>query len=343
MLKILLAVFAIILQLQALISAGFYSLFLLTDEIDGYPSRVLRRKSAFLVFLMGIFALLAAVITGLTGGGDVTGAAFPLMRGLGLWFAISWLVIAGLQIIVLFAHIYGMGLSEDTLALLWHIVSMLALAGLCLLLWWASGRAITRAEELITDGDKQVETGSVVSRICDSIEETLKNAPAAPEETEEPEEIMEPEDAAETTPEETAETEAEAEPEAEPETGSKEPLYAIDYIYNTFICADENLPGEAAPVLRFARDGTFYMLLNFGEGMQAFEGTFTTSEKAFEMDSVYLYLTVDDPMGQIPAQATVVFDDSPDYCEFLDEGFGLMGYSGAPYLFLSEYFYLQQY
>ena len=331
MLKILLAVFAIILQLQALISAGFYSLFLLTDEIDGYPSRVLRRKSTFLVFLMGIFALLAAVITGLTGGGDVTGAAFPLMRGLGLWFAISWLVIAGLQIIVLFAHIYGMGLSEDTLALLWHIVSMLALAGLCLLLWWASGRAITRAEELIAAGDQHEETGSFLSGISGSIEENVKNRPAKPEEPEEPEEITMPEDAAEAAPEETA--------EAEP----AESLYAIDYVYNTFICADENLPGEAAPILRFARDGTFYMLLNFGEGMQSFEGTFTTSEKAFEMDSVYLYLTVDDPMGQIPAQATVVFDDSPDYCEFLDEGFGLMGYSGAPYLFLSEYFYLQQY
>ncbi len=127
--------------------------------------------------------------------------------------------------------------------------------------------------------------------------------------------------------------------EGEEATAPYDPAQDIDYIYGRFFAADEELTKDSAPVLEFRRDGTFTMNLNFTEGFNAYEGTFTTSEKENEMDSVYLYLTVKDPSNGIPEKATVVFDDSPDYCEFLDEGFGLMGYTGAPYTFWSEEFY----
>lgn len=103
--------------------------------------------------------------------------------------------------------------------------------------------------------------------------------------------------------------------------------YYIGYIYNEFIAIDPNLDKSNAPRLIFNDDGTCEMFLNLGDGFQTVYGTFTISNKESEMDDVYLYITLDDNLGFLPDKATVRFSDTVDYCEFLDDGFGIMSYS----------------
>lgn len=103
--------------------------------------------------------------------------------------------------------------------------------------------------------------------------------------------------------------------------------YYIGYIYNEFIATDSNLDKSNAPRLTFNNDGTCEMFLNLGDGFQTVYGTFTVSNKENEMDDLYLYITLDDNLGFLPDEATVLFSDTVDYCEFLDDGFGIMSYS----------------
>lgn len=108
------------------------------------------------------------------------------------------------------------------------------------------------------------------------------------------------------------------------------------YISGVFIAADIDIPRALAPTLALKKDGTFDLTLNVDDNMKTYHGSYTTSKKQNEMDDVYVYLSLSGAGGGIPNSATVVFSDSPDYCEFLDEGFGLMGYSGAPYGFYRD-------
>ena len=108
------------------------------------------------------------------------------------------------------------------------------------------------------------------------------------------------------------------------------------YITGVFIAADIDIPRAFAPTLALKKDGTFDLTLNIDDNMKSYRGSYTTSKKKNEMDDVYVYLSLSNAGGGIPDSATVVFSDSPDYCEFLDEGFGLMGYSGAPYGFYRD-------
>jgi len=112
--------------------------------------------------------------------------------------------------------------------------------------------------------------------------------------------------------------------------GSQQSGYSTAYIYGTFECSSDQF---APPVLILYENKTFELTLNFTEGMNTYYGSYTVSAKQSEMDDVYVYLTIDHPNNGIPGTATVCFSDSSDYCMFLDEGFGLMGYDGAPYYF----------
>ncbi len=117
-------------------------------------------------------------------------------------------------------------------------------------------------------------------------------------------------------------------------SGTQQSGYSAGYVSGKFVC---DTGGQFAPPVLILRDNrTFELTLNFTEGMNSYTGTYTISEKENEMDDVYVYLTINNPNNGIPGSATVCFSDSPDYCMFLDEGFGLMGYEGAPYYFWRE-------
>lgn len=120
---------------------------------------------------------------------------------------------------------------------------------------------------------------------------------------------------------------------AEADAASSDQKYSIDYIYGVFIASDPDVTRAFAPTIAFHKGNTFDLTLNFNDNMKTYKGSFTTSTKQNEMDDLYLYLTIDKPDNGISDSATVVFSDSSDYCLFMDEGFGLMGYSGAPYYF----------
>ena len=105
------------------------------------------------------------------------------------------------------------------------------------------------------------------------------------------------------------------------------------FIQGTFISADPNLSGGSESTLIFYPNGSFYMNINFGEGFCEYEGTYSTSKKQSEMDDIYVYMTFNSTVNGIPKDATVVFSDTPDYCEFLTAGFGLIGYGDPPYGF----------
>lgn len=107
----------------------------------------------------------------------------------------------------------------------------------------------------------------------------------------------------------------------------------LDFMYTTFYDSDPDIPYEYEPYISFDKDGTFYLMLNFGEGMQGYDGTYTVKGRESEMDDITITLTISNPSNGIPKKATVVFSDSPDCCIFMDEDFGLMGYYGAPYYF----------
>lgn len=112
--------------------------------------------------------------------------------------------------------------------------------------------------------------------------------------------------------------------------------YLVNYIVGVYLAGDVDIPRAFAPTIELRQDKTFTLWLNFSEGMQSFEGTFTLSEKMFEMDDLCVYLTLNETYGMVPQTATILFDSSPDYCYFMDEGFGLMGYRDAPYDFYRD-------
>ncbi len=120
---------------------------------------------------------------------------------------------------------------------------------------------------------------------------------------------------------------------AEADASASSQKYSTDYIYGVFIASDPDVTRAFAPTIAFNKDHTFEMTLNFDDNMKTYKGSYTTSTKQNEMDDLYVYLTIDNPSNGISDKATVVFSDSPDYCMFMDDGFGLMGYSGAPYYF----------
>lgn len=121
-----------------------------------------------------------------------------------------------------------------------------------------------------------------------------------------------------------------AEKAAEEDSGQK---YGIDYIYGVFIASDADIVRAFAPTIALRENKTFELTLNFDDNMKTYTGTFSTSTKQDEMDDLSVYLKINNPGNGVPDTATVVFSDSPDYCMFMDEGFGLMGYGGAPYYF----------
>ena len=47
-------------------------------------------------------------------------------------------------------------------------------------------------------------------------------------------------------------------------------------------------------------------------------------------------MTFNNTTNGIPKNATVVFSDTCDYCEFLTAGFGLIGYGDPPYGFYRQ-------
>ena len=139
-------------------------------------------------------------------------------------------------------------------------------------------------------------------------------------------------------PESTTEKKTEASTEKTESTTSEEaagfnPSEENYFIQGTFISADPNLAGGSESTLIFYPNGSFHMDINFGEGFCGYDGTYTTSKKQSEMDDIYVYLTFDSTTNGIPKNATVVFTDTPDYCEFLTDGFGLIGYGEPPYGF----------
>ena len=105
------------------------------------------------------------------------------------------------------------------------------------------------------------------------------------------------------------------------------------FIQGTYLSADPNLAGGSESTLTFYPNGSFYMNINFGEGFCEYDGTYTTSKKQSEMDEIYVYMTFNSIVNGIPKNATVVFSDTCDYCEFLTAGFGLIGYGDPPYGF----------
>ncbi len=105
------------------------------------------------------------------------------------------------------------------------------------------------------------------------------------------------------------------------------------FIQGTYLSADPNLVGGSESTLIFYPNGSFYMNINFGEGFCEYNGTYTTSKKQSEMDDIYVYMTFNNTTNGIPKNATVVFSDTCDYCEFLTAGFGLIGYGDPPYGF----------
>ena len=105
------------------------------------------------------------------------------------------------------------------------------------------------------------------------------------------------------------------------------------FIQGTYLSSDPNLAGGSESTLIFYPNGSFYMNINFGEGFCEYNGTYTTSKKQSEMDDIYVYMTFNNTTNGIPKNATVVFSDTCDYCEFLTAGFGLIGYGNPPYGF----------
>lgn len=105
------------------------------------------------------------------------------------------------------------------------------------------------------------------------------------------------------------------------------------FIQGTYLSSDPNLAGGSESTLIFYPNGSFYMNINFGEGFCEYNGTYTTSKKQSEMDDIYVYMTFNNTTNGIPKNATVVFSDTCDYCEFLTAGFGLIGYGDPPYGF----------
>ena len=108
--------------------------------------------------------------------------------------------------------------------------------------------------------------------------------------------------------------------------------YGIGWIEGDYIGTDENLQG-AQPTISINGNGHMVMNLNFGEGFNSYNCYYETSGRKSEQDELYVYVTVENPSNGIPSTCTLVFSDSCDYFLFLDEGFGIMGYSGAPYCF----------
>ncbi len=131
------------------------------------------------------------------------------------------------------------------------------------------------------------------------------------------------------------------------DTEAAEEEYGTDYVeggddfaegqfLGMFIDADMDIPRAFAPVLVFKENYEFEMMLNFSEGTNMYYGEYY-AESNGSTGETYLYLHDYGTTNGIPANATVKFSgNNYDYCEFLDEGFGLMGYSGAPYGFYRD-------
>ncbi|MBR6452762.1 MAG: hypothetical protein IKS87_08645 [Lachnospiraceae bacterium] len=103
-----------------------------------------------------------------------------------------------------------------------------------------------------------------------------------------------------------------------------------------FIDADVDIPRAFAPVLVFKENYEFEMMLNFGEGTNTYYGQYYVESNAATGET-YIHLHDYGTENGIPSTAVVLFTDNDfDYCRFLDEGFGLMGYSGAPYGFYRD-------
>ena len=131
------------------------------------------------------------------------------------------------------------------------------------------------------------------------------------------------------------------------DTEAAEEEYGTDYVDGSedftegqflgmFIDADMDIPRAFAPVLVFKENYEFEMMLNFSEGTNMYYGEYYVESNG-STGETYLYLHDYGTTNGIPANATVRFSgNNYDYCEFMDEGFGLMGYSGAPYGFYRD-------
>lgn len=114
---------------------------------------------------------------------------------------------------------------------------------------------------------------------------------------------------------------------------AKNRVFGVDYIEGRFIASDLDIPRAYAPTIEFRKDNTCLIVLNFTEYTEEFSAKYTLSKKKNEMDDLYVYITFDKTNGTFDKKCTVMFSDSYDFCYFMDEGYGLMGYSGAPYGF----------
>ncbi|MCR4656701.1 MAG: hypothetical protein K5770_10795 [Lachnospiraceae bacterium] len=129
---------------------------------------------------------------------------------------------------------------------------------------------------------------------------------------------------------------------AEPETAEEiyEEGYEEEYdegqYLGTFIDADFDIVRAFAPVLVFKQDYKFEMMLNFNDTNTMYYGEYYVESNA-ETGETNISLHDYGTENGIPANAVVQFRNNDfDYCYFMDEGFGLMGYSGSPYGFYRD-------
>ena len=136
--------------------------------------------------------------------------------------------------------------------------------------------------------------------------------------------------------------------EAETETGigtetaeeSYEEAYEEEYdegqYLGTFIDADFDIIRAFAPVIVFKQDYKFEMMLNFNDTNTMYYGKYyVEGDAGTGITNIFLHDYGTE--NGVPASAVVQFRNNDfDYCYFMDEGFGLMGYSGSPYGFYRD-------
>ena len=106
--------------------------------------------------------------------------------------------------------------------------------------------------------------------------------------------------------------------------------YVPCYLHK-FATTDPNLPGDAATTIEFYENGSFYMHVNFLEGFNDYGGEYKVVENGYGVD---IYLSDYGTQNGVPATSTFCIDyQRAEYGYFLEEGFGCMGYGGAPYEF----------
>ena len=103
-----------------------------------------------------------------------------------------------------------------------------------------------------------------------------------------------------------------------------------------FIDADFDIPRAFAPVLYFKDNSQFEMMLNFTEGTQMYYGQYSVEDYS-DAGIIYLNLYGYEQYNGIPSEAKVMFNtDNYNTCWFMNDGFGLMGYSGPSYEFYRD-------